>query len=394
MVNNPYKGFIRYLDKYQKKKDFSYYDAVILQQSIQIHYFQNYETTAYEKWQTENEVQLSFERRTDSDLVYSIVKPKTIKTIDISINHLQDILNILNEYPYDINVEYNIDLKSLHNVKKELENINNMIGMETLKTSVMQQMIYFIQELHISEDPSKNDYKHTILMGPPGTGKTEIAKIVGKMYAKLGILKKNVFKKVTRSDLVAGYLGQTAIKTKKVIEECLGGVLFIDEAYSLGDDSFSKECIDTLCEALSDHKDDLMVIIAGYEKELNETFFKMNSGMPSRFIWRFSIDSYTPKEMKRIFEKQVMDNGWKIKEDFQLKEQWFQKHKDVFLHYGRDMEILFSYVKISHAQRIFGKEKSEKKQITEDDLENGFKLFIQHKNISKPTSISLYSMYV
>ena len=381
MVENPYKGFIRYLDKYQKKKDLSYYDAVFLQQSIQIHYFQNYETTTYEKWQNENEIQISFINHTP-------------KIIDISINNLQDILNILNEYPYDSNYEYNIDLKSLHNVKKELENLNNMIGMETLKTSIMQQMIYFIQDLHISEDPSKNDYKHTILMGPPGTGKTEIAKIVGNMYAKLGILKKNIFKKVTRSDLVAGYLGQTAIKTKKVIEECLGGVLFIDEAYSLGDDSFSKECIDTLCEALSDHKDDLMVIVAGYEKELNETFFKINSGMPSRFIWRFSIESYTPKEMKQIFEKQVVDNGWKIKEDFQLKEIWFQKHKDTFLHYGRDMEILFSYVKISHAQRIFGKEKSEKKKITENDLENGFKLFIQHKDISKPVLTSSYSMYV
>jgi hypothetical protein len=385
MVDNPYRGFIRYLDKYQKKKDFSYYDAVILQQSIQIYYSRNFGAIPYETWQKENEVHISITKDT---------LPICSKNIDISMNHLQDILIMLNENPYDSNYEYNIDLKTLHNVKKELEDLNNMIGMETLKTSIMQQMIYFIQGLHISKDPSKNDYKHTILMGPPGTGKTEIAKIIGNMYAKLGILKKNVFKKVTRSDLVAGYLGQTAIKTKKVIEECLGGVLFIDEAYALGDDSFSKECIDTLCEALSDHKDDLMVIVAGYEKELNETFFKINSGMPSRFIWRFAIESYTPKELKLIFEKQVLDNGWEIREESPLKELWFQKNKDAFLHYGRDMEILFSYVKISHAQRIFGKDKLEKKKIIEDDLENGFKLFTQHKKILKPTSTSLYSMYV
>ena len=384
MASNPYNGFIRYLDRYQKQKDFSYYDAVFLQQNIQMHYLNNYETT-YETWQKNNEVQITYTNNT-------ILKEK--KEIDLNIHHLKDIIKLLKEYPYQDEFEYNVDLKALHNIRSELENLNNMIGMEVVKTSIMQQMIYFIQELHISSDPSKNDYKHTILMGPPGTGKTEIAKIIGNMYAKLGILKKNVFKKVTRSDLVAGYLGQTAIKTKKVIDECLGGVLFIDEAYALGEDSFSKECMDTLCEALSDHKDDLMVIIAGYENELNETFLKINSGMNSRFIWRFAIESYSPKELMAIFEKQIFENGWELKEDFVLKELWFKKNKDFFLHYGRDMELLFSYVKISHAQRIFGKPNSEKKKINEEDLEGGFSLFLQHKKKIEPELKSMYSMYV
>ena len=120
-------------------------------------------------------------------------------------------------------------------------------------------------------------------------------------------MRSNVFKKVTRADLIAGYLGQTAIKTRKVIEECLGGVLFIDEAYALGNneksDSFSKECIDTLCEALSDHKDELMIIIAGYEKELKKCFFEYNEGLESRFVWRFSTEEYSPQELRKIFIK-------------------------------------------------------------------------------------------
>ena len=119
----------------------------------------------------------------------------------------------------------------------------------------------------------------------PGTGKTEIAKIMGELFSNLGILKNKKFKKVTRSDLIAGYLGQTALKTRDVIKESLGGVLFIDEAYALGNqekrDSFAKECIDTLCEALSDHKDNLMVIIAGYENDLNKCFFSYNKGSVS-----------------------------------------------------------------------------------------------------------------
>jgi SpoVK/Ycf46/Vps4 family AAA+-type ATPase len=390
MVKNPYKGFLRYLDKYQKKKEFSYTDAGILQENIQNYYLTNY-SCAYESWQQENEVFIFNNKPVLNVMVLS--KEKEKKYIDISINNLKDILKILNENEYDPKYEYNIDLKILHNVRTELEKLDGMIGMHSLKKNILEQMIYFIQDLHISKDVSKNDYKHTILMGPPGTGKTEMAKIIGNMYAKLGILKKNIFKKVTRSDLVAGYLGQTAIKTKKVIDECLGGVLFIDEAYALGEDSFSKECIDTLCEALSDHKDDLMVIIAGYENELNDTFFKVNSGMYSRFIWRFAIESYTPKELMYIFEKQIHDNEWDLKEGYKLKEDWFQKNKDFFLHYGRDMELLFSYVKISHAQRIFGKDKTEKKNISEEDLENGFQIFIQHKK--KKTNISsLYSMYV
>ena len=117
---------------------------------------------------------------------------------------------------------------------------------------------------------------HTVIYGPPGTGKTEIAKIIGAIFAKLGVLNKKQFKKVTRADLIAGYLGQTALKTRDVIKEALGGVLFIDEAYALGNpekkDSFAKECIDTL-RTISEHKDQLMVIIAGYEEELKKAFF-------------------------------------------------------------------------------------------------------------------------
>ena len=172
-----------------------------------------------------------------------------------------------------------------------------MVGMKTLKETLLNQILYFMQKLHANE--KCNDFKHTVIYGPPGTGKTEIAKLLGKIYSKIGILNSNndfIFKKVTRNDLIAGYLGQTAIKTRGVINQCIGGVLFIDEAYSLGshndNDSFSNECIDILCEALSDHKDNLMVIIAGYEDEINNRFFSINKGLKSRFIWKFNIENY------------------------------------------------------------------------------------------------------
>jgi SpoVK/Ycf46/Vps4 family AAA+-type ATPase len=192
-----------------------------------------------------------------------------------------------------------------------------MIGMKELKNNIVDQILYFVQELHKNKD-STGDFLHTVIYGPPGTGKTEIAKIMGQIYSKIGILSNGTFKKVTRSDLVAGYLGQTALKTREVIKESLGGVLFIDEAYSLGNpekkDSFSKECIDTLCEALSDNKENLMVIIAGYEKELKDCFFSFNQGLDSRFTWRFKMDDYTHEDLYNIFLKKVSDIDWKIEE--------------------------------------------------------------------------------
>ena len=316
------------------------------------------------------------------------------ETIDIEINTLKDIIDLLNKHEYKDDTEYNIDLESLHKIKKELIMLDEMIGLSKLKQSILNQLLYFIQGLH--KNNSGGDYKHTVIYGPPGTGKTEIAKIIGTMYSKMGILKKNIFNKVTRNDLIAGYLGQTAIKTKKIIDESLGGVLFIDEAYSLANreqnDSFSKECLDILCESLSDHKDDLMVIIAGYEDELNNTFFKANQGLKSRFIWRFSIDTYTPKELMQIFKQKVELTEWQFVDDNVLSEKWFHTNKEHLKSYGRDVEILLTYVKICHSRRIYGKHKDIRKKITKNDMDSGLALMLVNKETKENLFIS--SLYV
>jgi len=316
------------------------------------------------------------------------------ETIDIEINTIKDVIDLLNKYEYKDDTEYNIDLESLHKIKKELIMLDEMIGLSKLKQSILDQLLYFIQGLH--KNNSGGDYKHTVIYGPPGTGKTEIAKIIGTMYSKMGILKKNIFNKVTRNDLIAGYLGQTAIKTKKIIDESLGGVLFIDEAYSLAsreqNDSFSKECLDILCESLSDHKDDLMVIIAGYEDELNNTFFKANQGLKSRFIWRFSIDTYTPKELMQIFKQKVELTEWQFVDDNVLSEKWFHTNKEHLKSYGRDVEILLTYVKICHSRRIYGKHKDIRKKITKNDMDSGLALMLVNKETKENLFIS--SLYV
>jgi SpoVK/Ycf46/Vps4 family AAA+-type ATPase len=357
----------------------------------------------YDVWKTNNEFKFDF---SSNDLLIKIPPPGFIPVekkkihIDTNINNITDLLDIIDKNPLDKNAEYNIDLKSLHNVRNELNKLNNMIGMKDLKKTILYQLLYFIQRLH--EGKNTSDFKHTVIYGPPGTGKTEIAEIIGMLYSKLGILKKNTFKKVTRSDMIAGYLGQTAIKTKGVIEESLDGVLFIDEAYSLApestdsNDSYSKECLDTLCEALSNHKHNLMVIIAGYEDELNSTFFRVNKGLDSRFIWRFRTDSYTGDELNEIYRKKIDEQEWTTNIENNVLSDWFKQRIDDFPHFGRDMELLLMYTKIAHSRRIYGKPKEEVRIITMDDLTEGKELFMTNKKKQKNkiSPASLYAMYV
>ena len=318
-------------------------------------------------------------------------------TINTEINSISDLLKLIETYKLDKNIRYNIDMSSLHNIKEPLIELNNMIGMNQLKNDIVDQVIYFIQGLN----KNSNDFMHVVIYGLPGTGKTEIAKIIGKIFSNLGVLSKGTFKKVTRSDLIAGYVGQTSIKTKEVIKNSIGGVLFIDEAYALGHsekkDSFSKECIDTLCEALSDYKDDLMVIIAGYENELNECFFNYNTGLDSRFVWRFKTDEYSGEDLYNIFLKKVKDNNWEVLPD--ITSNWFIKNKEYFDFFGRDIENLLAKTKIVHSKRVFCKNVSEKKRINLEDLENGFKFYLKNNNAKNKKDTQYiqkqiqYSMY-
>lgn len=327
-----------------------------------------------------------------------IIKKKV--SIKTKINHLTELLDLIEKYPLQDDIEYDINMTSLNKIKTELVELNRMIGMKELKENVVDQLLYYIQDLN----KNSNDYMHTVIYGPPGTGKTEIARIIGKIFANLGILKKGGFKKVTRSDLVAGYLGQTAIKTKDVIEECLGGVLFIDEAYSLGNnekrDSFSKECIDTLCESLSNYKDQLMVIIAGYEEELKECFFTYNQGLESRFTWRFKIDNYKHDDLFHIFTKKIKDSGWTYDEkNEKISAEWFERKMPYFKFYGRDVENMLSKIKICHSRRVFGDPDSEKTKITFEDLEKGFEMFLKNDEVknrknSQELNKMLMSIYV
>jgi len=317
------------------------------------------------------------------------------KILNRSIETIEDLIELGNLYDAEEKIRYNIDIKTLNNLVPPLIELKNMIGMKKVKRNIVDQIIYYLQGI----DDKNNDMLHCVIEGPPGVGKTEVAKILGKIYKKLGILTSDKFKIVKRSDLIGGYLGQTAIKTQKVLDECNGGVLFIDEAYSLGNvegkDSYSKECIDTLTAYLSENKRNFICIIAGYKEALKNCFFNMNEGLERRFPYRFEIDKYNPEELREIFFKIVKQYNWNYIEN-EIGISFFEKNQKYFIFNGGDMEILFHKCKISHSRRVFTLSNEFKKKLSLDDLEKGFKLYLQNDEISNRYNKDSYpnNMYI
>lgn len=292
--------------------------------------------------------------------------------IDKPINTLSDLIELGNMY--DATKNYNIDMEQLSRLVPSLTELNNMIGMNKIKNDMIDHILFYIQKLDVH-----NCMMHTVIEGPPGTGKTEVAKIIGKIYLALGVLRNDKFIKATRTQLIGQYLGQTAPATQKVINSALGGVLFIDEVYSLGNpekrDSYAKECIDTINENLTEKKNDFICIIAGYKDDINKCFFAYNKGLERRFPIRFTITEYTGEELYLIFRKKVSDNLWLLDEN--IKEDFFIDNYKFFPNYGGSIEILFNKCQRAHARRVFTSG-NKSKLLTLEDLNKGFQVFTMH----------------
>ena len=310
-------------------------------------------------------------------------KEDDLLLIEHELNTIDDLLDLGRKYNPKEEKKYTIDLETLNKLIEPLEKLKKMIGMDSVKETIVNLILYNLQNF----EKKNSSMLHTIIEGSPGTGKTEVAKIIADIYLKMGILKNNKFKSVKRNDLVGQYLGHTANKTQEAINDAKGGVLFIDEAYSLGNpegrDSYSKECIDILNQNLSEGKSEFVCIIAGYPDALKKSFFSYNEGLERRFPYRFKIKDYDAEELRNIYLKIVYDHEWKFKEDYIPSTEFFDKNKNYFKYFGGDLENFFNSCRIAHARRAMTIHPKFKKCLTDEDLNKGLEFFINNDEIKK-----------
>lgn len=245
-------------------------------------------------------------------------------------------------------------LIGLTSVKKEIESLSNYVRIQTLR-----------HKQGLTTTPVS---LHCVFTGNPGTGKTTVARIVAAIYKELGVLKKGHLIETDRSGLVAEYVGQTAVKTNKIIDEALDGVLFIDEAYSLlgGENDFGTEAISTLLKRMEDDRDRLVVILAGYTNEI-KAFIDSNPGLQSRFNRYIQFDDYNCDDLTEIFKASLRKSQYKIKRDALAKLQSHislcLQNKDEHFGNGRFVRNLFEKVIQNQANRL-----AKLESITNDEL--------------------------
>lgn len=333
----------------------------------------------YRDDESEDEDLLKLRRLVKNDKILSNNRPPMKWT-----HTIEDIADLLHlSYAVEKFNYTNISLNQFHLLQLQgpLQKLNELIGMESIKAGIFNQLIFFLQNI----EPQFPQMLHTCVQGPPGCGKTELANILADIYANLGIIREAKVVVAKRSDLVAGFLGQTAIKTQEVIDSAKGGVLLIDEAYSLGNeekkDSFAKECIDTINQNLTEGKADFICIIAGYKEDLEKSFFAFNSGLERRFPYRYTIDDYTPEDLCKIYQTILGRSGWKIKVDDEKKiDEFFRKERVSFKFNGGDLENFVHFSKLAFAKNKIFNVRDNQKIIQMDDVLVAFEMYGANKN--------------
>jgi hypothetical protein len=315
---------------------------------------------------------------------------KCIKNPMTTIRELIEIGEQYEEYKEDDDTYFNIDLKALHNMKEPLEILDSMIGLKYVKDSIIEHILFYIQHL----ESKNNDFLHTTLYGNPGVGKTELGRIIGKIYSSLGFLSSGHVIEAHAEDFIGSVVGQTAIKTRAILDKALGGVLVIDEAYALGNKdgkSYVDDFISTLLPFLTEHRNDFICILMGYKKDIQDNLFSKNKGLKRRFPNCYAIRDYNTTELRDILIKKIKDYGWYYDEEA-VSVDLFNKCKDenskVFEDNGGSMENIFKHIKRAHSKRVLYFPPEKKKTINKSDFENGLKSYL--KSITKDKTDEIY----
>lgn len=295
-----------------------------------------------------------------------------------SLDNKENNLEISNEKDHNLLEEIRTE-NSTRNLQGLLDELNGLIGLYNVKSEI-NSLINLIKVRKLREKynmPFMDMSYHMVFTGNPGTGKTTVARLIAKIYKELGLLSDGVFVETDRSGLVAGYVGQTAIKVKEIVEKAIGGVLFIDEAYSLsntmGTNDFGAEAIDTLVKLMEDHRDNLVVIVAGYNQEMQD-FLKSNTGLISRFNKFIEFPDYSLDELLDILKGNAKKNSIALDEAAVhiLRDDISKMSEDKLKEFGnaRGIRNVFEKIVVNQANRIVTYENPTMEQLQEVKVED------------------------
>lgn len=285
-------------------------------------------------------------------------------------------------------------LNLLEEIIKEEENSKEVIE-EVMNSTVMEENIQFTIGVQINK---KHDLLDEIIeeihkMGPPGPPPP--LSVLNK-DPELEPKKFDMIRIVSREDFVGGYLGQTAIKTEKLLRDSIGKVLFIDEAYSLindDKDSYGYECLTTLNRFMSEHSSEIVIIFAGYKDMMENTIFKAQPGLKRRCTWHFEIKGYSEYGLSKIFESQLNDNGWELEDDIDLI-SFFKENLKEFPFYGGDTLRLAFYSKICYSNEVFDNKYPNQKVINKKILDKAFEYLKLYRIKEEVESVGHKMMYL
>ena len=324
-----------------------------------------------------------------------IIEPDYFNIEDHEITDLNSLIKLIydlyNKEPPPKRIKRKLPKKlyKLIDILEPLENLNRLVGLNQLKDQLLEQLLYFVQ------GNNDNIMLHTVIEGPPGTGKTTVANLMAQIYSGLGILKKNRCNIIKREDLIGQFLGETTLKTMETLEKCKNGVMLIDEAYSLGSvdnrDSFAKEAIDCINQFLTENVNKIICIIAGYKEELNMCFFSQNKGLRRRFPWTFTIENFTKTELAQILiDKINSTDEYEFEDNIDIKYLETKIKKEYFYGNAGDIDNIISRAKIINSRINFSRENNY--ILSKKNIDEAFNKFYDTRtNISNEPPFMMYT---